>query len=483
MNNLIIFLILLPLLANLVTFMWPRQGYLPTLFAAVSGSVMSAVLMYQIHMTGPQQHALGGWDAGLGITLRADALASSILLMAFVVFTAASVYANTYFSSAQQRSRFWPLWLMLMTAIAALLLSGDLFNLYVTLELLGLSAVALTALSDNRGSLQASLRYLCIGLLGSLVFLAGVALIYTAYGTLDLQQLSQVISAEPAAQVSVALLSAGLIIKSALFPMHFWLPSAHGSAPAPVSAALSALVVKVALYMMLRLWLDVFDPVITATASLLLAALGAIAILWGSWQALQAQRLKLLAAYSTLAQLGYLFLFFPIIMALPAGPMRDTAFTALLLLALTHGFAKSALFLSAGVIQQHAGHDRIADLGGTAQALPLTIFVIALSGVALIGLPPSGSFIAKWQLLTASIHSGQGWWIAVIATGSLLASAYTFRLLGHAFGPGDSVGKVINWGSEEIPALSLALLATLILGLGSASLWPFISNNSFIPGG
>jgi formate hydrogenlyase subunit 3/multisubunit Na+/H+ antiporter MnhD subunit len=423
-------------------------------------------------------HQLGSWQTGLGITLRADALSSILLLMSMMVISAATFYASAYFSDPVKSARFWPLWLMLAVALNALLLSGDLFNLYVTLELLGLSAVGLTALSDSRAALQAAIRYLSIGLLGSLVFLAGVALVYGGHGTLDLLALSGKDHALPLSQVAIALMTAGLLIKAALFPMHFWLPSAHASAPAPVSAALSALVVKVAVYILIRLWVDIFDPALTPMAALLLGVLGAIAVIWGSWQALQAQRLKLMAAYSTVAQVGYLFIFLPLMIALPAGPARDAAFTALVLMALTHGFAKSAFFLSVGVIQQYCGHDRIEELGGTARALPLTLFVIALSGVALIGLPPSGSFIGKWQLISSSIEAGQWWWVLVIAVGSVLATGYVFRILGHAFGPGESIGRVMNWGREEIPALLMALVATVLLGFGSAWLWDFISRNS-----
>ena len=255
--------------------------------------------------------------------------------------------------------------------------------------------------------------------------------------------LAGVLRAEPAAWVALALMSAGLLVKSALFPLHFWLPPAHANAPAPVSAALSALVVKAAFYLVLRLWLDLFQPALSPPAAWLLGLFGAAAVLWGSWNALWVQRLKLLAAYSTVAQLGYLFLFFPLLAALPPGAARDSAFGALVLLALTHGFAKSALFLAAGVLQHRVGHDRIVDLGGTARALPVTTFTLALAGVALIGLPPSGSFLAKWQLLSSAFAVGQWLWVPVVAAGSLLAAAYMFRMLGYAFANANNQGAAV----------------------------------------
>jgi len=360
-----------------------------------------------------------------------------------------------------------------------LLLSADLFNLYVTLELLGITAVALAVIKAERDAVDAALRYLVIGLLGSLMYLAGVALIYARYGTLDMIALGNALQPEPAAWVALSLMSAGLLVKCALFPLHFWLPPAHANAPAPVSAALSALVVKAAFYLIARFWLDLFGDVVTLDAARLLGLLGAGAVLWGSWNALRAQRLKLLAAYSTVAQMGYLFMFLPLLVMMSPGATRDTAFGALVLLAITHGFAKSALFLSAGVLQQRAGHDRIAELGGTARTLPVTTFTVALAGVALIGLPPSGTFLAKWELLSSAFAAGQWLWIAVVAIGSVLAAAYIFRVLGHAFGAGEGVAHVLAWSREELPALVLALIATLVLGIGAAYVWQFVAPGAF----
>ncbi len=487
MNNpaadILILPVAIPLLASLLAVVFPRQVNFIGITGAAASLIAVVALAWQVATHGGMSLSLGGWAPGLGIALRADGLSVAMLVMCAVVALTISIYASAYFDAVPKRARFWPLWLMLLTALNALFLSGDVFNIYVTLELMGLSAVALGALSGTRDALVAAMRYLMVGLIGSMTFLAGVVLLYAAYGTLDIVALNGLVGDEPAGWIALTLMTAGLLIKSALYPLHFWLPPSHASAPAPVSAALSALVVKAAFYLILRLWLDLFATALNPSASWLLGLLGAAAVLWGSWQALQAERLKVLAAYSTVAQLGYLFLFFPLLAALPAGPARETAFGALVLLALTHGFAKSALFLGAGVIQKIAGHDRIADLGGTARALPVTIFVLSLSGIALIGLPPSGTFLAKWILLSTAIEVGQWIWVPVVAAGSLLAGAYIFRVLGHAFGPGDREGAALaGGGSEELPALALAIIATGVLGLAAGGLWDFLAFAA-LPGG
>jgi formate hydrogenlyase subunit 3/multisubunit Na+/H+ antiporter MnhD subunit len=434
MTDAMIGLVALPLTGALATLLLPRWTTAAAIGTGLATTVAAGLLLFDVATQGTLHYQIGGWSAGLGIALRADGLSALLLMMTALVALAASVYASAYFNTASGRARFWPLWLLLWTALNALLLSGDLFNLYVTLELLGLSAVALASLGGKRAAVAAALRYLLVGLLGSMLFLAGVSLLYAGYGTLDLAALARVVAPGPVAWTALALMTAGLLLKTALFPLHFWLPPAHASAPAPVSAVLSALVVKAAFYLVVRLWLDVFATVVTPAAANLLGLLGAGAVLWGSWRALQAERLKLLAAWSTVAQLGYLFLFFPLLLALPPGPARELAAGGLVMLALTHGFAKAGLFLAIGIIQQRCGHDTIRDLDGTAQRLPATTFAIALAGVALIGLPPSGAFLGKWQLLAGAVATGQWVWLVVTAIGSLLAAAYIFRVLGHAFG-------------------------------------------------
>lgn len=460
-----------PLIGGLLTTAVPKRAQGLGLLASLATLAVAVWVMAGVWQQGGLHAELGGWSAPLGIALAADGLSAALLGMAALVALGVGVYASGYFRSGDADTHFWPLWLLLWAALNGLLLAADLFNIYVTLELLGLTAAALGALTGTADAIRANLRYLLVGLLGSMTYLLGVALLYTAHGTLDLGLLADVLLPGPLAATALVLMTAGLALKAALFPLHFWLPPAHANAPAPVSAALSALVVKAAFYLIVRLWLDVFAPVVTPLAATLMGLLGALAVIWGSWRALRAERLKLLAAYSTVAQIGYLCLFFPLLQALPPGSARDDLFVALVLMALTHGLAKAGLFLAAGLVQRSAGHDRIDDLGGTAQHMPATTFTIALAGTALIGLPPSGSFIGKWILMTSALESGQWWWILVIAIGTLLAAAYVFRVLSRAFNLEPTPQRFVTQARTEVPALLLALASVAVLGLAADPLW------------
>ena len=475
MTESMVLTVALPLLGAVLAVAWPARATLIGIVAVGAATIAAISVLLGVVDAGAARHLVGGWSEGLAIALRADALSALMLVLTALVMLAGSIYATRYFERAGDARRFWPLWLLLLTALNALLLSDDLFNLYVTLELLGLTAVALAAMGGKPEAIDAALRYLLVGLIGSMAYLAGVALLYLSYGSLDIATVATRMQAEPGAWLALSLMTGGLLLKTALFPLHFWLPPAHANAPAPVSAVLSALVVKAGFYLVLRLWTGLFADITTTPAALLLGVLGAGAVLWGSWQALRAARLKLLAAYSTVAQLGYLFIGIALLLQLPPGNARDALYGGLVLLALTHGFAKAGLFLAAGIVQQQSGHDRIAELGGTAQGLPATTFAIALAGVALIGLPPSGAFLGKWELLSSAFVLGQWFWILVVGAGSLLAAAYVFRVLGHAFGTAAYPSRGVSEAREEWPALLLALVATAGLGLGAGWLWPLLN--------
>ncbi|MCF6235652.1 MAG: oxidoreductase [Gammaproteobacteria bacterium] len=455
-----VLVILLPLAGAVACFLWPRRNVPLGLVSALGIVTCVAGLGWQVVKQGTQRYEVGGWGAPLGIDLYADGLSLLMLMVTAVVGLSISVYSCCYFDR-DKGQHFWPLWLLLWAALNALFLSADIFNLYVTLELMGLAAVALVALAGGAHALNGAMRYLLVSLLGSLCYLLGVALLYHSFGSVDIAILATRVEPSPAAWVAMGLISAGLLLKTALFPLHFWLPSAHASAPTPVSALLSALVVKASFYILLRLWLEVF-PLANAALAQLLGLLGAAAVLWGGFQALRQTRLKLLIAYSTVAQIGYLFLAFPL--------ASITGWRGALYLLLSHAAAKTAMFMAAGNILYFGGHDRIADLDRVVQQLPLTMTAFALAGVSIMGLPPSGGFIAKWLLLEAAIRSGQWWWGVILILGGMLTAAWVFKVIGYAFTQSGAPHNTRTVPiSMEWTALAMALLA---IALGLFAPWP-----------
>ncbi len=457
-------MVVIPLAAAVASFLMPwRSANIIISTAAVSASLFSLVrLSREVLFTGAVRYQIGGWGSPLGIDLYADGLSILMLFMTVLIVAAVSCYSVFYFAGGGSRKRFfWPLWMFLWAGLNGVFLSGDVFNLYVTLEVMVITAVALVAIEGKSEALASGMRYFLVAVLGSLSYLMGVALLYASYGVLDIGMLGKTMMSDPATVIAAVLIITGLLAKTALFPLHFWLPGAHGSAPAPVSAALSALVVKAPFYIILRLWTDVFSPGITSHAGLLLGVLGSIAIIWGGVMALRQRRLKMLVAYSTVSQIGYLFLFFPL-------SSSADAFIGCVYQVMAHALAKASMFLAAGNLIKALGNDLIENLSGLGQRLNISVFAFGLAGISLIGLPPSGGFIAKWQLLKASIETGHWWWSVIIIAGGLLAAGYLIPVLRSFFSQAHipAAFKRVPFGMEAA-AIALALFS-LLLGIVAA---------------
>lgn len=357
---------------------------------------------------------------------------------------------------------FWPLWLACWAGLNAVFVSGDLFNTYVGLELVGLSAVGLVALG-GRGAWEAALRYLFVAVAGSILFLVAAGLIVAATGTLDLRLAAEVVAADQrthgTALLALVLLTLGLCLKLALMPLHAWLVPAHAGSPSAVSPLMSALVIKASLFVLLRCWIwlvgsgfsDTIGPAAQVAGAdqaaatwlgWILGALGTLALLAGGLLALRQTRLKPLIAYSTVAQVGYWFLLFPILVDPASASLEDRAVTTLaeasvvpaavggaVALALGHGLAKAALFLAAGFLKDRYGTDEIEALHGAGRRHPALVMAIGLAAVGLVGLPLSLGFAGKWQLATAAVASGHYWMLAVLVAATLLTAAYLLKVL------------------------------------------------------
>lgn len=442
-----------------------RHAERVALAAVAAGLVLAGTITAAVWRRGDALVlAVGGWSPPLGVALRADGLSVVMLLTSAIVIAAAAGFARSDLRPAPGRERsalsFWVLLLAVQAALAVAFLGADLFHLYVALELLTFGAVPLVCLDGSAATLRAALRYLLFTLIGSALFVLGAALLYGAHGTLDVALLAGRVRVEPAARVAIALMTAGLLTKTALFPLHLWLPPAHAGAPAAASAVLSALVVKAPLVVIIRLWVDALPGLATPAAATALATLGASAIVVGSVLALRQARLKLMVAYSTVAQVGYLFLAFPLAAATQGGA---AAWTGGILQMVSHALAKAAMFLAAGLVARSLGHDRVEGLAGVGRALPVPLFAFGLAGLSLMGVPPSGGFAAKWLLLRAAIDSGQWWWALVIVTGGLFTGGYLYRVLSRSLGASGPLAPVRPVErSQEAIALALALLSVAI---------------------
>lgn len=491
--------IMLPLLAAVGTFLFPRRAFPLAVAGTGVTSAVVAIMLFLLWQSGAAaRHTIGGWGAPLGIDLVLDGLSMLMLLLTAVIGIAITSYAHGYFkpppepeprpdrlspatsskpvrstnqdSEAQhQYDYFWPLWLFLWAALNALFLSGDLFNLYVTLELMGFAAVSLTALARSPAVLRAAMRYLLVSLSGSLMYLMGVVFLYAGYGVLDMAALSTAVSQDPGGHslvAAAALMTVGLAMKTALFPFHFWLPPAHANAAAPVSALLSALVVKGSFYILLRAWMLIFYPLADSYIPLGLSLFGAAAILWGSFQAIRQSKLKMLVAYSTVAQLGYLFLLMPILLG-PGG--QQEALGGIVLFLMAHALAKASAFLSAGNILYATGDDKLKSLAGLTSQVPMSLAAFSVAGVSLTALPPSGGFLAKWSMLSTTFTYGYWPLALIIVTGGLLAAVYIMRVIVRLFSQPEIAkppGKPVSL-FMALPTFILAVLAIMLIFSGA----------------
>jgi multicomponent Na+:H+ antiporter subunit D len=307
-----------------------------------------------------------------------------------------------------------------------------------------------------------------VGVLGSLLYLLGVAMVYGEVGRLDMAGVGGLVERNPTTTAALALMTVGMALKSALFPLHGWLPPAHAGAPAAVSPALSALVVKASVYLTVRLWSTALPGIGTAAAAQVLGALGAAAVVWGTVAALRQQRLKLVVAYSTVAQIGYLFLVFPLALAegAPVDAARD-GWAGALGLGLAHGLAKAAMFMAAGTLALAHGTDALTGLWGAATRRPVACATFAVAGVSLAGLPPSAGFVGKWLVLQSSLAQDQWWWAALVLVGGLLTAAYVGRVMRVLFADRAPDGSALPRLAPvprrmEAMSLVLALLAVAV---------------------
>jgi multicomponent Na+:H+ antiporter subunit D len=360
--------------------------------------------------------------------------------------------------------------------------TADVFNLYVFLEISGLAAYALVAHARGADAALAALKYLLVGTVGATLYLLGVGYAFVATGTLAMADLAPALAAAGHGSTLVvaafALMAVGLGVKLALFPLHAWKPDAYASAPPAVAAALAALGSTVAAYALVRITYGVFTPAFfeaVPVARTLLLVVATVSVVAGGVLALRETDVRRLLAYSSVSQFG--------LVGLGIGLASPTALTGALLALVGHAVAKGGLFVASGSIAREFGARTVEEYAGLARRSPLYGAAVAAMAVSLVGLPPTVGFAAKWYLALGAIEAGSWAVAAVVVLSTLLSLAYAGRLVERCYlgegavetsDPTDPPAVVADGGRRvDRTAMAVALAASVLvvaLGLGSTAL-------------
>ncbi len=422
-------LLLTALISLLLGLINRRAGYLSALAGVIVAFGLSMAGLRHIWAGGdPIRYALGNWTPPIGIEFVLDGLAAYMVAILMFVGALVFIYAprSLALEARGKEGLAWPAMVLVLAGLTGMCLTGDLFNLYVFLEIAALAAYALLAICGGTGAV-ATFRYLLIGAVGGGFYLIGVAFLYFSAGTLNMADMAMLLpelTGSRAVQAAGVFMVAGLAIKMALFPFHFWLPDVYTYAPSAVAGLVAPVMTKVSAYAIIRLFLDVFPPGFFTEGIPLLAALGwvsAAGIVYGSVLAIGQQDYRRMLAYSSVGQLGYIGL--GVAMANPLGMIGA------LLHVLNHALMKGLLFLVGGVIRLRSGRTRIPDFQGMGRKMPWTMGALTIGALAMVGIPPTAGFFSKWYLLLGAADAGAWVWFGVIIASSLLSAIYFFRVL------------------------------------------------------
>ena len=474
-NNLPALIVVVPLFGTYLTLMLGvKHRKSSSKIALVSTGllvVFTGFLAAMVAKNGEVFYHFGGWNPPWGIEFVIDRISAFFLLIVSSIGFLIVVFGSGTLESEVKPKiihYYYALFLVLIASLIAISASNDIFNIYVFLEISSVAAAALVAVQGNKLSIEASVKYLILSTLGSGAFLFAIANIYMVTGHLNLSfiasKLPEAISLYPLnVLASLGLVLVGLTIKAALYPLHVWLPDAHGSAPTTSSAILSGLVVKVYIIVFIKIIFRVLPPeylnkVPLEFSLLLMSTLG---IFIGSILAMRQKDIKKMLAYSTVAQVGYIFL--------GIGLLTYNGLIGSLLHILNHAIMKSMLFLSAGIIIKLTGRRRVDSLNGIGRVYPLPMIAFSLGALSMVGIPPLNGFVSKWYLGLGALDGGQVFYVIVLLVSSFLNGLYYLPIVIRAFFGPDS-------GIQKPESLSVGVSLSLIILSVSTVFFGFFSS-------
>jgi len=464
-DHLVLLPVLIPFLGGALGLLLKRQQPLQpwwALAAMATALACTCGLLAAVWRSGhPLVLQIGGWPAPFGISLVADLLAALFVLMSQIVLVVGMLYAAGSRDSCIQYPTFYPFFLFLAAGLSGALLTGDIFNLFVFVELLAISSTILTAISDDRYGTEAAYKYFYMSQLAAFFLLLAIGALYVSCGSLNMAHLAVLIAENPHQSLlplAVALLAAAFMIKSATFPFHFWQPDFHTAAPTPISAMLSSIVVKLGVYGFIRMCTLLFVDY-SVLIQPVLTILGVAGICMGGISAVGTHNVKRMLAYSTLAQVGF------ILVAIGWG--TPLALAAALVFAFNHSIAKSAMLMLAGYIASRASVKSASFdiVTGVGRPLPLAGALFLIGGLGLAGIPPTNGFISKMMVFKSGIAAQQSWVLLIIGLASTLTLVYTIRAFMRIWWQAPVQGIGTRPRGDRIYAPLLLVAMVLALGL------------------
>ena len=454
MGNPLLFVIIPLAAAFLIALIAKRVKNAGIVISGLVLAVLFVLSLYFIGVVGAGKalvYNLGGWPVPLGICLVVDGLSSFMLVTVNLVALMSIIYAISYMKHYTDIWKFYSLFMLLLAGLNGVIISGDLFNLYIFLEVASIAGYVLVAYGVEPEDLEASFKYAIMGSVASVFILLSIAFIYSYTSTLNMADIAAVLSIRPKGVLiafASVLLLVGFGLKAALVPFHSWLADAHSCAPTPVSAVLSGVFIKVlGIYTLARIFFNVLG-VLTSGMLFALMVLGALSMVIGGLMAIIQNDTKRMFAYSSISQIGY------IILAL--GIATPLALLGGLFHLFNHAIFKSLLFLDAGAIEYATGTRSLNKLGGLNKKLPVTGFAGLIGSMSISGVPPFGGFWSKLIIIIAAVQAGYIG-MAIIAAGvSIITLAYYLKFQNFAF-----FGKAHKdlIGIKEVPfTMKLAML-------------------------
>lgn len=433
-----VLVILIPLLTAVIIPLVGRIHRELAWYAAAIGTfatfVYTLYLLSAVIAGGPISYWMGGWEPPWGIEYAVDHLNGFVLAIVSFIGFVVMIFAPKSVDReiGEDRSTlFYAVYMLFITGSMGVTITGDIFNLYVFIEITSLSVYTLIALGRSRQALVASFNYLILGTIAGTFILIGVGYLYIATGTLNMADLSQRLPAlytSNAVRTAFAFFTVGLALKIALFPLHIWLPKAYAQAPSVVSAVVAATATKVGVYVLLRIMFTVFTvdfDIRTIPMTKILLVLSCIGIVAGSVIAIAQTNIKRMLAYSSIGQIGYI--------ALGAAIANEASMTGSIVHILNHALMKCSLFLVAGAVLYKVGVVHIDDFKGLGKRMPFTMAAFTLAALSMIGVPLTVGFVSKWYLAVGAIDAGMWYLIPVILASSLLTVVYFWRIVEYAY--------------------------------------------------